>query len=1226
MALPTVFKYTNVTIYDSNFCIEGDFVVDSLSIISSTIDGLNLTKDSRIDSLNFKDSVFTAYCPIVCLFNIKKLVMSDFASITVINAVNIEKISIIRVSNIIHFKQLTNVREIKIINSTIHQLTGIPSDLLVFDNVKSRSNFLIEGYDAELRSFVIKDSILGWFFIEDSRVHQIEFIRTDFSKLFITSLDEIVLRDSVFPSNFLEFKIDVIKRLKISNCEIFSIFYFPSYEILFLDSITVINSIFHEMELKDHYILPRAKESNLWNTTFNQVTHSLDPYNEFDDRITEQYLSDVKMTVSFFPLYPVSVLIIEDTTFKDVVLKDLKRVVAKNVNFIDCALDTLYIQEMNNVFFGRTNLHTVWLEKCPQNTIFDSVIFKTPMVVYNVAFEECKFKNVSIHDSECGEDAVLSFLKPLNGAVVLRIINSHFYDNFFSHFMFDERTSNLQSTIAFVNSNIRSSFSVSMFTLGKNLAISITNSTIATRHLLNIINVGTRSVAAVLENSTLRSNQFLTCKNAKFTITQIIGTVSFGTYDSGVPQTAIIVGEALLLSSVSGNIEMLDDVLFFDGPRIEVYGIDEGGKYSFNATGVNCVIGREFVSDIFLECRNLDWTYDSSTLKEGQLSCFGSYLCPDEFKIEEPVHITYINSFNDFPVAKHGAVDEWRGYGVLNRPIEGKTFTFDTVIFDSNDVSVQSLTAVVAKDGNFTFTFTLKTRNCGDSHELNFQMPFYLSKSTQGTEFTLFQQGCQPGWHNNEGKCELCPVGTHQPFWNSSVTMCNKDHRIVAAQKYWKVRVSGQQLIIPNRTFVIETNETVYVFPISNEFTNPGNLQAGLSGRTEAECSADEVAYYKYFSTNIDDHNGCVDMHHGTGCMRCVSSFNGYVVIKNSFTRGCTCLMKWYQLVIVFAAQIIIIMMCIAIYNKGYKFPWTKFLSSGERYLDYDIFECIRLLKDFMLVVLPAVLVLQKDLVFEAHDSLLDVFAKSITFPFLILGYISGFFENPILNEFLNHIAITVICVIPAVYGAIRAKTTGIAIHLRSGLEFSSSFIAVFCPFLLKDLIVLVIPHTYTDLIMGSPIPYLVGKSPFDLDVVFSSFDRWMSVIILIVLLSILFAIFHKGIIRRPGIKTEYKYSLYIVLLNTSFSLFSPDYLILGFIFNLMFVFLMKPFKLHILNDITSLILFFILVNICVSRLLLGWNAWVALVVLGLFALLFITTMTLKNDETDDNTLLIENF
>ncbi|KAL0232184.1 hypothetical protein PCE1_003180 [Barthelona sp. PCE] len=589
--------------------------------------------------------------------------------------------------------------------------------------------------------------------------------------------------------------------------------------------------------------------------------------------------------------------------------------------------------------------------------------------------------------------------------------------------------------------------------------------------------------------------------------------------------------------------------------------------------------------------------------------CFGEQ-CPDQFRI---VEVPTLKNFNVGLNPLRTKIVDGTEYDVIRIEAEGIDVIYREIqLFIHGKVFIFNNDGIAIDKKRVFFEFDIPKLSCGAIVNVYVVDAF---SSLMSSNNLVKGMCCVFGETLINDVCTTCPIGYHQfkLYEGGVVPPCIKDPQ-TDMPFFWKMRITAGNRNLPPRTFLIEDKKSNQVTLFSaSDFTDPDSVLPGLSGLRGSHASENLRTIMHYKGMNIDDHNGCAPMHFDTGCLKCVDEINGFSVVFNSFTGGCTCVLPFKSLILAFFTQFLVICGMFILYRQGGKFPWTRLGLVSEELLDYDVFEAIKLVKDFVMLILPSLLSFKRDLLFGATESYISRFVNAASYPFLIFGIFSKFINSNTLSVMINNVFVTIVCMLPVLLGFINRKRTGSNGKKSSYMMFSADLIALFLPFIVKDLFML-FPVTYVDYLTREPIKALHNASPFDLAEQISLLLRIVYIGVLLSCVLVMLIVFHKGIGLRMGLKDKYWFSFYLVMFFTAFSLYRPRYLILCLVLDALFIYVFEPFVLDLLNKLSMFLILSII--IVMATLSIGMN--ILIPIGGLTSIIYIYYVKLSKIHGSD--------
>ncbi|KAL0229896.1 hypothetical protein PCE1_003460 [Barthelona sp. PCE] len=524
---------------------------------------------------------------------------------------------------------------------------------------------------------------------------------------------------------------------------------------------------------------------------------------------------------------------------------------------------------------------------------------------------------------------------------------------------------------------------------------------------------------------------------------------------------------------------------------------------------------------------------------------------------------------------------------------------------------------------------------------------FIFSRLTPGSEYrfvlitadmyiaksgNMIEPYCRPGLFYSvaEERCVNCrrKSSTFSPFDNrtSCEPLASISKEITQAEHVYIVQ---QQYFVVEFQHGEENSTSVIQFLCSKPFCKTSSW-VGMTGRSMSDISEEELWFYDYNNIELDVEvfSGCVKMHTGLACSRCVHDMNGKPVIVEIFSDSCMVRCPMNLLIIAIFLQLSIYYIMMKLYENGHKVRWTAiFRVKDEALLDYDVWDYIRVFKDLVLLTIPTIFTFASDFDTEGNSPLSIVLVLAFN-PFMTTAHLLNINPSAAMNYVMFYKCVTVcfICIFPIVLykiGIIR----GVGAKERSYVN-CSSLSYLFLPYCVQDIL-----ESFWIFDMYENGQYY---TIIDLQNPISMIAHFFLVLVQVICIIVVIIFTTKSAKCRIGFKNHYSLTLlWLCLLRgvTSFCssalglslLTSIVFLIMIFIFLTFF----DPFAQHFLNRISmKYIASMLLLCVCVYLLSLLKTAihfyYVALIPLITIILLVYGTVGSRRDskhKTDEISL-----
>ncbi|KAL0232471.1 hypothetical protein PCE1_002812 [Barthelona sp. PCE] len=264
------------------------------------------------------------------------------------------------------------------------------------------------------------------------------------------------------------------------------------------------------------------------------------------------------------------------------------------------------------------------------------------------------------------------------------------------------------------------------------------------------------------------------------------------------------------------------------------------------------------------------------------------------------------------------------------------------------------------------------------------------------------------GWDFDKKRCQSCTAGYRQVIGDAGYPLCELDDNHRDLTYLERDAITSSMYKIPAGNYVYEYNGTTTLIDCMNAFCVGGQVYPGMSGKSYETLDYRETQLFLSNNKTLDN-NGCAIGHHGKACTECYSVAkydNEQIIGFNQLSHQCG-LVK-YRFVristLVFAVHCLMMFVVAKKYYLLNRIPWSKLLDSSSRMTDFEAFELLSNIKNFILVLWPLV-------ISETNGTAL--FIEKSAGSFFVSALFSPFANFAILvrNE-LPYIHVIYVCVI----------------------------------------------------------------------------------------------------------------------------------------------------------------------------------------------------------------------
>ncbi|KAL0236691.1 hypothetical protein PCE1_000089 [Barthelona sp. PCE] len=235
------------------------------------------------------------------------------------------------------------------------------------------------------------------------------------------------------------------------------------------------------------------------------------------------------------------------------------------------------------------------------------------------------------------------------------------------------------------------------------------------------------------------------------------------------------------------------------------------------------------------------------------------------------------------------------------------------------------------------------------------------------------------GWDEKNSRCTPCTTG-YQQLQIFEKPTCKLDTKLDHLSYMDLDAITGAMYRVPLGFFVLEMNNTVTLVDCMNSFCPGGQVMPGLSGLAITEFDK-RYAIYQYNNISISEFNGCIQGHHGPGCTQCIKQevINGiFYVGYQIISYGCVMIPDKYinYVTIMFCIHCLLLFLAMKNWHLLSKIRWTAFMPKETIVTDFETFEVISTIKNFVLVIYPLVVTTSNSSTVMPGDNLFSFIFK----------------------------------------------------------------------------------------------------------------------------------------------------------------------------------------------------------------------------------------------------------